>query len=76
MSDTGSELDCDGGLRVQARYVIAAVPFSVLRNIAISPTLRGEQADAVQRMPYHNQSQVWMQVKRPYWEEDGIDASL
>jgi monoamine oxidase len=27
-------------------------------------------------MPYHNQSQVWLQVKRPYWEEDGLDASL
>ena len=40
------------------------------------PDLGGVQADAVQRMPYHNQSQVWLQVKRPYWEEDGIDASL
>ncbi len=76
MTDAGCELDCDEGLRVHADHVVAAVPFSVLREIRISPTLQGEQADAVRRMPYHNQSQVWLRVKQPYWEEDGYDASL
>jgi monoamine oxidase len=27
-------------------------------------------------MPYGNQSQVWFRVTRPYWEADGVEASL
>jgi monoamine oxidase len=77
------ELDADGctvrcadGTRVRARYALAAVPFTVLRRITITPGLRGDQADAVARMPYGNQSQVWLRVKSPYWEKDGIEASM
>ena len=76
MDRDGAELRCEDGSRVRARYVVAAVPFSVLREVAITPALRGEQADAVRRMPYHNQSHVWLRATRPYWEEDGIEASM
>ncbi len=72
----GVELRGANGLRVRAKFVVVAVPFSVLREIEISPGLGGELGDAVKRMPYHNQSQVWLQVKKPYWEEDGIEASM
>jgi monoamine oxidase len=76
MGDDGAELRCANGLRVRAKYVVVAVPFSVLREIEISPGLQGELADAVKRMPYHNQSQVWLRATKPYWEEDGIEASM
>ena len=76
MDDAGAELRCADGRRVRARYVVAAVPFSVLREIAITPAFAGEQADAVKRMPYHNQSQVWLRARQPYWEADGIEASM
>ena len=69
-------LRCADGSRIRARFVLAAVPFTVLRQIAITPALRGDQADAVQRMPYGNQSQVWLRVRKPYWELDGIEASM
>jgi monoamine oxidase len=71
-----SVLTCADGSRVRARFVIVAVPFTVLREIAISPALRGDQADAVRRMPYGNQSQVWLRTREPYWEKDGIEASM
>jgi monoamine oxidase len=72
----GCALRCGDGSRVRARYAIAAVPFSVLRRVAISPGLRGAQAEAVEQMPYGTQSQVWLRVKAPYWEKDGIEASM
>jgi monoamine oxidase len=72
----GCELRLADGSRIQARRAIAAVPFTVLRKIAITPALQGDQADAVARMPYGNQSQVWLRIKRPYWEDDGIEASM
>lgn len=76
LTDTGAELRCADGTRVRARYALAAVPFTVLRQIAITPSLKGDQGDAVRRMPYGNQSQVWLRVKKPYWEADGIEASM
>jgi monoamine oxidase len=72
----GGTVRCADGTVVQARFVLAAVPFSVLRHVAITPALRGDQAEAVARMPYGNQSQVWLRVKAPYWEKDGIEASM
>jgi monoamine oxidase len=76
MGRDGAELRCANGLRVRAQYVVVAVPFSVLREIDVSPGFGGELADAVKRMPYHNQSQVWLRVRKPYWEDDGIEASM
>lgn len=76
MTSANCELRCADGSRYRARHALAAVPFSVLRSIAIKPGLRGEQADAVKRMPYGNQSQVWLRVRSPYWDADGIEASM
>ncbi|MFO1427452.1 MAG: FAD-dependent oxidoreductase [Steroidobacteraceae bacterium] len=76
LDQRGCTVRCADGTRVRARYAIAAVPFTTLRRIAITPRLRGDQADAVARMPYGNQSQVWLRVRRRYWEDDGLDASI
>lgn len=72
----GCEVRCADGSRWQGRRVIAAVPFTTLRQIDITPALTGAQGDAVRRMPYGNQSQIWLRIKAPYWEADGLEASM
>ena len=76
MDARGVTVRCAGGTRFRARFALAAVPFTVLRGIDIRPGLRGAQAEAVRGMPYGNQSQVWLRVRAPYWERDGIEASM
>ncbi|MFO1427550.1 MAG: NAD(P)/FAD-dependent oxidoreductase [Steroidobacteraceae bacterium] len=76
LDDGRCALHCADGSRLRARFAIAAVPVTVLREIAVTPGLRGAQGDAVRRMPYGNQSQVWLRVREPYWEKDGIEASM
>jgi monoamine oxidase len=76
LTDTGARVGIAGRTPLHARFVIAATPFTALRNIAISPPLHGPQADAVERMPYGTQSQVWLVTRRAYWEDDGLDASI
>ena len=76
MDRSGVTVRCAGGGRFRARFAIAALPFSVLRGISVTPGLRGAQAEAVRGMPYGNQSQVWLRVREPYWEKDGIEASM
>jgi monoamine oxidase len=64
------------GESVSADFVLAATPFSSLRRIAFDPPLEGVQAEAVADMPYNSQSQIWFIVKEPYWEDDGMGASM
>jgi len=76
LDEAGAWVRVAGKAPLRSRFVIAATPFTALRNIAITPALEGPQADAIQRMPYGTQSQVWMVTRRPYWEDDGLDASI
>lgn len=76
MTDTDCTVRCEDGSQWRSSRVISALPFTMLRQIAITPALQGVQADAVRQMPYGNQSQVWLRVKAPYWEADGIEASM
>jgi monoamine oxidase len=65
------------GKRYQADFVVSAIPFRPLSRISIDPPLVGAQAEAVAFMPYANNSQVHFRLKgAPYWEQDGMDASL
>ncbi len=70
------EVRCSDGSRYQSDFVICSAPFTVVRQIRFSPLLPGLQGQAVSLLPYGRQSQVWMSIKEPYWEEDGIDASM
>ena len=64
------------GLRYTARAVICAVPFSTLREIDVRPALAGEQARAVDTLPYQKMHQTALQVSRPFWESDGLEPSM
>ena len=72
----GCDLVCDNNARLRARFVVAAAPFGALRDIRMTPDWPAVQGEAVRQMPYHNQSQVWLRVRKPYWEQDGIEASM
>lgn len=73
----GAEVETFSGERYRGRFVIAAMPFRALRRITVEPGLAGNQGDAVNLMPYANNSQVHMRIKgAPFWEQDGLDASL
>ncbi len=65
----------DGSV-ILADHVISALSFAALRNVEISPALEGAQADAVRHMPYSATTRVWADISRPFWEDDGMEASL
>ncbi|MSO96724.1 MAG: FAD-dependent oxidoreductase [Rhodospirillaceae bacterium] len=68
---------CLDGTSYQADFAISAIPFRPLNRIAINPPLEGMQAEAVRHMPYNNNTQVHFVLKgSPYWEQDGMDASI
>lgn len=72
----GCEVICADGSRYHSDFVISAAPFTLLRRISFRPMFPALQGQAVSLLPYGRQSQVWMSIREPYWEEDGIDASM
>ena len=73
----GVAVRCLDGRRYRADFAVVAVPMLALRRITFDPPLAGNQAEAVTRMPYANNSQVHLRIKgAPFWEQDGLDASL
>lgn len=76
MDGPQAQISCLDGSRYSADFVVSAVPLTALRRIAIYPQLVGDQREAVTLTPYANTTFVYLNVKRPFWEDDGLDASL
>jgi monoamine oxidase len=77
MTAKTAEVRTIDGARYAADFVVSAIPFRPLSRISIDPPLTGTQSEAVAFMPYANNSQVHFRLKgAPYWEQDGMDASL
>jgi monoamine oxidase len=70
MSGSGVEVRTLDGARYRGRYIIAAVPFSALRNVDVFPSFTGAQLDAVRRSEHGNTVRVFMEYTAPFWEAD------
>jgi monoamine oxidase len=70
------EVRCEDGSRYAAPFCICAIPFSVLRGVAIDAALPPAQRRAIDHLAYSNQVMGWVVAKRPYWEADGLPAGL
>ncbi|NET58042.1 MAG: FAD-dependent oxidoreductase [Symploca sp. SIO2E6] len=65
-----------GGLtqKITAEYLICTIPFSVLRNLEISPPFALEKNRVIQEMSYLSLSRVLLQVRKSYWQEEGLNG--
>jgi monoamine oxidase len=62
--------------RYTAKFALATVPFSTLRSIRLDPAPPVAQAEIIGALPYVQVTQVFLEVLRPYWEEDGLAPGL
>ena len=77
MTQTPVVTRCADGSTFESDLVIAAAPFPALRQVSISPPLRGAQAEAVAQMPWANTTQVFLRHDAgEYWEQDGYAPSI
>jgi monoamine oxidase len=76
--DEGSvvTVDCRDGTRYRAKRVICSLPFSVLRHVHIDPVLPAAQAEAVNNLPYMQNTLIFFTPKRRFWEEDGLSPTM
>jgi len=72
----GITVRCDNGARVRGKFAICTAPFSVVRNIGITPALPPLMADAVDQIPYGHATSVILNILEPFWEEDGLPPNM
>lgn len=77
MTSSGATVSTRDGKAYSARFVISAVPFSILRTIDIvAATDNPLQRKAITQMPYANTARMYLTVEKPFWKEDGLPASF
>lgn len=71
-----TETHLASGKKLKSRFVVVAAPFSGVKNIKFTPSLPPKQTEAVNDSMYSATTQFHFKVLRPYWEEDGLPASV
>jgi len=75
-SDSGCQVICEDGSSTKANKVISTLPFSTLRGVNIDAPLSKNQGKAIVNLGYTNITQIHFEATEPYWEEDGMSASM
>ncbi|MCB2107611.1 MAG: FAD-dependent oxidoreductase [Rhodobacteraceae bacterium] len=76
MDADGADVSCLDGTKIRCKYVVSAVPFSTLRNIAISPFPDAVHEDAIDHLGYVETTRAFGLIKQPFWQDDGNGPSL
>ena len=71
-----AEVHCADGSVYRASRVICSLPFSVLRNVKMTPAFSGSQARAVATLPYQPLSMVFLTASEPFWDTDGLGVGM
>jgi monoamine oxidase len=75
-SATGVTVHTGDGARYAAKAAICALPCSTLRHVRFDPVLPGVQAEAVKTLPHQMITQIALEVRRPFWDSDGVAPSM
>lgn len=55
-------------------YLICAIPFSVLKDVEISPSFTPEKRRAIVELPITPAARVFLQTRERYWVEQGLSG--
>jgi monoamine oxidase len=54
--------------------LVCAVPFSVQKNIEVSPAFSVEKQRAVEQLPYLSASKIFLQSRKRFWLDEGLSG--
>jgi len=76
MTNRSGTVRCTDGSEFTGRFIVSAIPFTMLRDVAISGPGGLYQRKAIATMPYANTARLYMTVEKPFWKEDGLPPSF
>ncbi len=56
-------------------YLICAIPFSVLKDVEVSPPFTPEKQRAIEELTFTPGARVFLQSRKRYWLEKGLNGS-
>lgn len=60
---------------IAADYLLCAVPFTLLREIEVTPSFSPAKQQAIRELPYTSVARVYLQSRREFWNEEGLGVS-
>jgi monoamine oxidase len=60
---------------INADHLICTLPFSVLKQVEVSPMFSPEKRRAIIELPYTSASRVYLQSRREFWTKEGLGIS-
>ncbi|MDT4953421.1 MAG: monoamine oxidase [Acidobacteriota bacterium] len=60
---------------IVADYLVCAIPFSILKDIEVSPPFPPAKQRAIRELPYTSASRVYLQSRREFWNAEGLGVS-
>lgn len=62
----------DGETSLSADYLVCAIPFTTLRDVAIEPEFSADKTKAIKELFLMNAGRGYIQTRTRFWEKEGI----
>ncbi|HEX8920438.1 MAG TPA: FAD-dependent oxidoreductase, partial [Pyrinomonadaceae bacterium] len=60
---------------IAAEYLVCTLPFSILREIEVSPAFSAAKQRAIRELPYTSAARVYLQSRTEFWAREGLGIS-
>lgn len=60
---------------IAADYLVCAIPFSVLKEIEVSPPFSTSKQKTIRELPYTSATRVYLQSRKEFWTTEGLGIS-
>ncbi|MDT4895120.1 MAG: monoamine oxidase [Acidobacteriota bacterium] len=60
---------------IAAEYLICTLPFSILKEMEVSPPFSVAKQRAIRELPYTSAARVYLQSRREFWTGEGLGVS-
>jgi monoamine oxidase len=60
---------------ISADYLVCTIPFSILKEIEVSPVFSPAKQRAIRELPYTSAARVYLQSRREFWASEGLGIS-
>jgi monoamine oxidase len=60
---------------ISADYMVCTIPFSILKEVEVSPPFSPEKQRAIKELPYTSVARVYLQSRREFWIDEGLGIS-
>jgi monoamine oxidase len=60
---------------IAAEYLICTLPFSILKEVEVSPAFSSAKQRAIRELPYTSAARVYLQSRTEFWAGEGLGIS-